>query len=109
MKTVATAAVIAAILVASAAAQFQGRRGRFMPRIGENPSYDGAGAARVYTLAGIIRYTMPYLDPGSLTDEDAQQVAAYITSQPRPRFPFKEKDYVGGKVPVDAVYYHAER
>jgi hypothetical protein len=43
MKTVATAAVIAALLVATAAAQFQGRRGRFfMPRIGENPAYDGA-------------------------------------------------------------------
>jgi thiosulfate dehydrogenase len=75
---------------------------------GEHSWNDGAGAARVYTLAGIIRYTMPYLDPGSLTDQDAQQVAAYITSQPRPRFPFKEKDYVGGKVPIDAVYYHAE-
>jgi hypothetical protein len=42
MKTVAAAAVIAALLVASAAAQFQGRRGRFMPQIGENPAYDGA-------------------------------------------------------------------
>ena len=39
----------------------------------------------------------------------AQQVAAFITSQARPRFPFKERDYVGGKVPVDAVYYHGER
>ena len=79
------------------------------PLWGEHSWNDGAGAARVYTLAGIIRYTMPYLDPGSLTDEEAQQVAAFITSQPRPRFPFKERDYVGGKVPVDAVYYHAER
>jgi thiosulfate dehydrogenase len=68
---------------------------------------DGAGAARVYTLAGIIRYTMPYLDPGSLSDEDAQHVAAFITSQPRPEYPFKDRDYNGGKVPVDAVYYPA--
>jgi thiosulfate dehydrogenase len=66
---------------------------------------DGAGAARVYTLAGIIRYSMPYLDPGSLSDEDAQHVAAYITSKPRPVYPFKARDYAGGKVPVDAVYY----
>src|SRR5262249_14797542 len=44
---------------------------------------DGAGAARVYTLAGIIRYTMPYLNPGSLSDADAQHVAAFITAQPR--------------------------
>jgi thiosulfate dehydrogenase len=66
---------------------------------------DGAGAARVYTLAGIIRYTMPYLDPGSLSDDDAQHVAAFLTSQDRPEYPFKDRDYVGGKVPADAVYY----
>ena len=66
---------------------------------------DGAGAARVYTLAGIIRYTMPYLDPGGLSDEDAQHVAAFITSQPRPVYPFKDRDYRTSKVPVDAVYY----
>jgi thiosulfate dehydrogenase len=68
---------------------------------------DGAGAARVYTLAGIIRYSMPYLNPASLTDEEAQQVAAYITSKPRPVYPFKDRDYSGSKVPPDAVYYHA--
>jgi thiosulfate dehydrogenase len=66
---------------------------------------DGAGASRVYTLAGIIRYTMPYLDPGSLSDDDAQHVAAFITSRPRPSYPLKDRDYSGGKIPVDAVYY----
>ena len=66
---------------------------------------DGAGAARVYTLAGIIRFAMPYLNPGSLTDEEAQHVAAFITSQPRPSYPDKTRDYPAGKVPVDAVYY----
>jgi thiosulfate dehydrogenase len=66
---------------------------------------DGAGASRVYTLAGIIRYAMPYLNPNSLTDAEAQDVAAFITSKPRPRYPFKDRDYVGAKVPVDAVYY----
>lgn len=66
---------------------------------------DGAGAARVYTLAGIIRYAMPYLDPGSLTDEEAQQIARFITSQPRSVYPFKARDYLGSSVPSDAVYY----
>jgi thiosulfate dehydrogenase len=66
---------------------------------------DGAGASRVYTLAGIIRYTMPYMNPGSLSDEDAQHVAAFITAQPRPAYPFKDRDYAKSKVPVDAVYY----
>jgi thiosulfate dehydrogenase len=79
------------------------------PLWGPDSWNDGAGAARVYTLAGIIRYTMPYLDPGSLTDEEAQQVAAFITSQPRPRYPFKETDYLSASIPVDAVYYEKRR
>ena len=68
---------------------------------------DGAGAARVYTLAGIIRYTMPYLDPGSLTDEESQQLAFFIDSQPRPAYPFKDHDYLTERLPPDAVYYRA--
>jgi thiosulfate dehydrogenase len=75
------------------------------PLWGPDSWNDGAGAARVYTLAGILRYTMPYLDPGSLSDVDAQQVAAFITSQPRPIYPRKDLDYAAAKVPVDAVYY----
>ena len=75
------------------------------PLWGDYSWNDGAGAARVYTLAGIIRYAMPYLDPGSLTDDEAQQIAAYINAQPRPHYPFKDRDYVGSKVPADAVYY----
>ena len=62
------------------------------PLWGDGSWNDGAGAARVYTLAGILRYTMPYLNPGSLTDEEAQSVAAFITSKPRPgRYPFKDR------------------
>jgi len=66
---------------------------------------DGAGAARVYTLAGMIRYSMPYLDPGNISDEDAQHVAAFINSKPRPEFPWKDRDYRVEKLPPDAVYY----
>ena len=75
------------------------------PLWGPDSWNDGAGAARVYTLAGIIRYSMPYLDPGRLTDEEAQHIAAFINSKPRPSFPFKDKDYVTEKLPVDSVYY----
>jgi thiosulfate dehydrogenase len=75
------------------------------PLWGDGSWNDGAGAARVYTLAGIIRWSMPYLDPGSLSDEDAQHVAAFIDSKPRPVYPFKDKDYLADPVPVDSVYY----
>ena len=57
------------------------------PLWGPDSWNDGAGAGRVYTLAGIVRYTMPYLNPGSLTDEEAQEVAAFINSKPRPKYP----------------------
>jgi thiosulfate dehydrogenase len=75
------------------------------PLWGPDSWNDGAGAARVYTLAGIIRYAMPYLNPGSLTDEEAQHLAAFINSRPRPAFPFKGNDYRTEPVPVDGVYY----
>ena len=75
------------------------------PLWGPDSWNDGAGAARVYTLAGIIRYSMPYLDPGRLSDEEAQHVAAFIDSKPRPSYPFKQQDYRTEKRPVDSVYY----
>jgi thiosulfate dehydrogenase len=75
------------------------------PLWGPDSWNDGAGAARVYTLAGIIRYSMPYLAPGSLSDEEAQQIAAFINSKPRPAYPFKQQDYLTEKLPADSVYY----
>jgi thiosulfate dehydrogenase len=66
---------------------------------------DGAGAARTYTLAAYLRHAMPYLAPGSLSDEEAQLIAAYLTSQPRPAFPAKDHDFLVEKLPPDAVYY----
>ncbi len=75
------------------------------PLWGPDSWNDGAGAARIYTLAGIIRYTMPYLDPGNVTDEDAQQLAAFINSKPRPAYPFKDRDYRTEPLPPDSVYY----
>jgi thiosulfate dehydrogenase len=75
------------------------------PLWGPDSWNDGAGAARIYTLAGIIRYSMPYMNPGSLTDEQAQHLAAFINSKPRPAYPFKDGDYLTEKLPIDSVYY----
>lgn len=66
---------------------------------------DGAGAARTYTLAGLFRHSMPYSAPGTLTDEEAQQIAAWLTSRPRPAFGAKERDFRVEPLPPDAVYY----
>ena len=65
---------------------------------------DGAGASRIWTLAGFIRYAMPLNAPGSLTDEESQHISAYINSHDRPVFPNKAADYPEGGRPADAVY-----
>lgn len=74
------------------------------PLWGDRSWNDGAGLARVYTLAGFLRHAMPLTQPGILTDEEAQHIAAYINAQERPVFPGKANDFPGG-APVDAVYY----
>jgi thiosulfate dehydrogenase len=66
---------------------------------------DGAGVARVYTLAGFIRWAMPLGAGGTVSDVDAQNIAAYIDSKERPSFPRKLDDYPDAGPPVDAVYY----
>ncbi|MBC8145805.1 MAG: c-type cytochrome [bacterium] len=70
---------------------------------------DGGDAARIYVLASFIRRSMPLLNPGAMTDEEAQQIAAYINAQERPRYAAKQHDYRGSTIPVDAVYYKQTR
>ena len=64
----------------------------------------GAGMARVRTAAACIRHNMPLDRAGSLTDLDALNVAAYVTSRPRPDFAGKERDWPRGDAPPDAPY-----
>lgn len=75
------------------------------PLWGENSFNDGAGLARVYTLASFLYDSMPLSDPGHLTEEEAQQIAAYLDAQERPVYSRKELDFQDGKIPDDAVYY----
>ena len=46
---------------------------------------------------------MSYVAPGCLTDEEAQQIAAFISAQPRPAYPFKDQDYVTEPQPVGVL------
>lgn len=64
----------------------------------------GAGMARVRTAASFIRDNMPFDRPGSLTDQQAFDVAAFVVAQPRPDFPGKEYDWPNGDAPPDAAY-----
>jgi thiosulfate dehydrogenase len=47
---------------------------------------------------------MPFDRPGILTDQQAYDVAAYITSMPRPDSPGKENDWPNGGTPPDVPY-----
>ena len=47
---------------------------------------------------------MPFTAPGTLTDQQALDVAAYITSRARPDFPDKQYDWPNGGAPPDVAY-----
>jgi thiosulfate dehydrogenase len=64
----------------------------------------GASMARQERAASFIRHNMPFDQPGTLSDRDAFDVAAFITAQPRPDLPRKANDWPFGKAPVDVPY-----
>ena len=81
------------------------------PLWGDRSFNIGAGMARVRTAAAFIRHNMPLDRPGTLTDQQAMDVAAYVTSQPRPDYAGKENDWPAGGAPPDVPYTtrHAQR
>jgi thiosulfate dehydrogenase len=64
----------------------------------------GASMARQERAASFIRHNMPFDRPGTLTDQQAYDVAAYITAMPRPDSPGKETDWPTGGTPPDVPY-----
>jgi thiosulfate dehydrogenase len=58
----------------------------FPPLWGPASFNDGAGMHRLTTMAGFVRYNMPQNAPGTLTDRQAYDVAAYVLSHSRPKF-----------------------
>jgi len=47
---------------------------------------------------------MPLGQGGSLSDQEAYDIAVYFIQQPRPDFPGKEQDWPQGGKPDDARY-----
>lgn len=64
----------------------------------------GASMARIAVAAAFVRRNMPLSLPGSLTDQQAWDVAAYLDRQPRPDLPGKAQDWPNGGAP-DGVPY----
>ncbi|HXD49671.1 MAG TPA: c-type cytochrome [Gemmatimonadaceae bacterium] len=64
----------------------------------------GASMARPERAASFIRHNMPFDRPGTLTDQQAFDVATYVASMTRPDSPGKEKDWPNGGAPADVPY-----
>jgi thiosulfate dehydrogenase len=78
------------------------------PLWGADAFNDGAGMARLSTMANFVHFNMPhgtdYLNP-RLTIEESWDVAAYVLSQARPRKAGLEKDFPDLlSKPVDTPY-----
>jgi thiosulfate dehydrogenase len=88
--------------------------GRYaFPMVWGDESFNlGAGMARTYTAAAFIKQNMPMGhntkfplgQGGSLTDQEAVDVAEYFSHMGRPDFTDKNKDWPNGEKPKDARY-----
>jgi thiosulfate dehydrogenase len=58
----------------------------FPPLWGARSFNGGAGMHRLVTMAAFVRYNMPQNAPGTLSPQDAYDVAAYVLSHERPKF-----------------------
>ncbi len=83
----------------------------YPPLWGDKSFNIGAGMARTYTAAAFVKRNMPIgyhgafpLGQGGLSDQEAVDVAAYFSHQPRPDYPDKVKDWPKDKKPADARY-----
>ncbi len=74
----------------------------FPPVWGKDSFNIGAGMARTYTAAAFIRHNMPLGQGNTLSEQEAIDVAEYVTHQPRPAYAPAKHDYAAGNKPKDA-------
>lgn len=71
---------------------------------GERSYNIGAGMARLDTAAAFTHANMPLGRGGTLSEQDAYDVAAFFVEQPRPDFARSAEDWPAGGRPRDARY-----
>ena len=76
----------------------------YPPLWGENSYNIGAGMARLHKAAAFIKWNMPLGQGGSLTDQEAYDIASYFIYQDRPDLAKKGGDWPKGNKPTDARY-----
>ncbi len=96
------------VLYAAQCARCHGSNGEGIPPIppvwGPESYNIGAGMSRLRTVAAFIRHNMPFDRPGSLTTDEAQDIATWLTTRPRPDYPAKAEDWPRGDPPPDVAY-----
>jgi thiosulfate dehydrogenase len=103
------AALFATTCVMCHGADGQGNPPAFPALWGPRSYSIGASMAREERAASFIRHFMPQNAPGSLTDQQAYDLAAYVNAQPRPDSPGKARDWPLGGAPADVPYATAGR
>jgi thiosulfate dehydrogenase len=83
-----------------------GEKGQYVfpPLWGDHSFNIAAGMARLNTAAAFVKHNMPYQQGGTLSDQDAYDIASFFTTQPRPDFSRKVLDWPHGGKPSDARY-----
>lgn len=76
----------------------------YPPLWGEHSFNIGAGMARLDTAAAFVKWNMPFGQGGTLSDQEAYDVAAYFSQQVRPDYAKKDQDWPKGEKPRDARY-----
>ncbi|MHB8746207.1 MAG: c-type cytochrome [Gammaproteobacteria bacterium] len=74
----------------------------YPPLWGKDSFNIGAGMARTYSAAAFIKHNMPLGAGNTLNDQDAIDIAEFVTHQPRPAFPAAAHDWPKGDKPKDA-------
>jgi thiosulfate dehydrogenase len=82
----------------------QGQPGVFPPLWGPKSYSVGASMTREERAASFIYHNMPQTAPGTLTPQEAFDLAAFVNSHPRPDSPGKELDWPMGGAPKDVPY-----
>lgn len=70
---------------------------------GDGSFNDGAGISRMSKMAGYIQHNMPIGAAGTLTDQEASDLAAFILSHDRPEWKNHDKDWPAGGRPTDII------
>lgn len=70
---------------------------------GDDSFNDGAGMGRLTKAAGYIQNNMPKGDEGSLSDQEAADIAAYVLMHERPEWDGHDDDFPEGDGPTDIM------